>query len=200
MLTRRELLERTSLALGGLITGSAASAILAGCRANPAADWTPVLLSTGHAALVGDMVDHLLPATATPGARAVLVDRFIDAYLKDFASPDEQRRFTDGLAAFDATCRSMFGQSFAALTSPQRDDVFTRYEKESPPLAPTVWGAQISATVDPPVFYRQFKLLALIGYFTSTEVGETILAYDPIPGRFDGCVPLASLGGKAWSL
>ena len=59
---------------------------------------------------------------------------------------------------------------------------------------------QITAMMEPPVFYRQFKQLALVGYFTSTEVGEKVLAYDPIPGRFEGCVPLASLGGKAWSL
>lgn len=199
MLTRRDLLQRTSAALGFAITGSAASAILAGCRANPRLDWTPVFLNTDQATTVGAMVDHLLPKTTTPGARDLLADRFVDAFLKDYATPAEQRRFTDGLAEFDATCRAMFSRPFTELTAVERNQVFTRYETQSPGPAPTIWGGQLSDAVEPPVFYRQFKHLALVGYFTSTEAGEQLLAYDPIPGGFQGCIPLSTVG-KAWSL
>lgn len=199
MISRREMLDRASTALGVAVTGSLASAVLAGCRANPRLDWTPVFLSAGQAVTVGAMVDHLLPATVTPGAKELLVDRFIDAFLKDYASAADQQAFTSGLAEFDATCQSSFGGPFARLAPAARDEVFRTYEDRSPGLAPTIWGGQISAVVEPPVFYRRLKQLALVGYFTSTEAGEKLLAYDAIPGRFDGCIPLSDVG-KAWSL
>lgn len=199
MLSRRDVLHRTSLLLGFAITGSTAAAVLSGCRSTPSLDWTPVFLDASQATSLDSMLDHLLPKTGTPGARDLQVVRFVDAYLKDYASAEEQTRFTTGLADFEGTCRTMFGRSFDALSSDAKDQIFRKFEDQSPGLAPTIWGGQVSDVVAAPVFYRQFKQLALVGYFTSTEVGEKVLAYDPIPGRFDGCIPLASVG-KAWSL
>jgi len=39
----------------------------------------------------------------------------------------------------------------------------------------------------------------LFGYYTSEKVGEEILSYDPVPGVFQGCIPLSDVG-NAWSL
>ena len=45
---------------------------------------------------------------------------------------------------------------------------------------------------------RSFSIWA---YKSSEEVGEKVLAYDPIPSVFNGCMPLQeATGGKAWSL
>ena len=38
-------------------------------------------------------------------------------------------------------------------------------------------------------FYRQFKELAITGYFTSEPIGKQLLTYDPVPGAFHGCIP-----------
>lgn len=199
MLTRRALLARTSATLGVALTGSVASAILSGCRSNPSSEWAPAFFTASEMHLLGAMADHLLPRTSTPGALDVQVDRFFDAFFLDYASPTEQHAFRAGLGAFDAECLTRFGGSFSTLAAEARDRVFGQHEASSPALAPTVWGAQLVESPPPPTFYRQFKQLALVGYFTSAQVGETVLAYDPIPGRFEGCIPLASVG-KAWSL
>ena len=37
-------------------------------------------------------------------------------------------------------------------------------------------------------------------YKTSKEIGEKVLAYDPVPGMQKGCIPLSETNGKAWSL
>ena len=48
-------------------------------------------------------------------------------------------------------------------------------------------------------FFNRMKELTVTGYFTS-EIGATeALAYLPIPGRFDGDVPLEP-GQKAWAI
>ncbi|MDB4293667.1 gluconate 2-dehydrogenase subunit 3 family protein [Maribacter sp.] len=38
-----------------------------------------------------------------------------------------------------------------------------------------------------------------IGYFSSEEVGKNIFNYDPIPGKFVGCIPLEEVR-SAWAL
>jgi hypothetical protein len=199
MLSRRDVLQRASYALGFAVSGSAAAAVLSGCRIDQSADWAPRLLSAQQVITVRSMADHLLPATTTPGASDVHVERFIDQVLRDFTPPADQQTFLTGLTAFETTCQSTFGRSFTALTNEERNQIFAQYETQSPALAPNVWGGQITAVVAPPSFYRLFKQVALTGYFHSQQVGEQLLAYDPIPGGFEPCIPLSTVG-KAWSL
>ncbi len=199
MLTRREVLQRTTVLLGYSLTGSAIAGVLAGCRATPGLDWTPGFLTPDEARLVGDMADFLLPATGTPGARDLHVDRFLDAMLKDYSTKDEQAAFRKGLADFEAECRTSHGGPFANLDAEARRRAFQQQESQAPPVPPTIWGGQISAVVPPLAFYRHFKQLAMLGYFMSEQVGKHILTYDAVPGRFDGCIPVSDVG-NAWSL
>jgi hypothetical protein len=199
MLSRREVLRRASLVLGYAVTGSTASAVLSGCRIEPSLDWTPRALTPQQIVTVRAMADHLLPTTSTPGAADLQVERFIDQVLRDFTPEADRQTFLTGLTAFETRCQTQFGRSFTALSPAERDEIFAAYEAESPPLPPTIWGGQISADVQPPTFYRMFKAMAVTGYFNSEVVGEQLLAYDPIPGSFDGCIPLSDVG-KAWSL
>ena len=41
--------------------------------------------------------------------------------------------------------------------------------------------------------FLRVRELTIVGYFTSETVGKTVLHYDPIPGRYDGCIPLAEV-------
>jgi hypothetical protein len=60
------------------------------------------------------------------------------------------------------------------------------------------WGETRSAGPDAP-FWRTLKRLTLVGYYTS-EIGATKeLRYQAVPGRFDGCTTLASVG-RAWAV
>ena len=36
--------------------------------------------------------------------------------------------------------------------------------------------------------------LVILGYFTSEEVGTNVLHYNPVPGRYNGCVPIEAVG------
>jgi hypothetical protein len=199
MLTRREALQRTAALLGCALSGTTVAGLLGGCRADVSSDWTPQLLSADQVDTLTALVDHLLPKSSTPGGVELLVQRFIDTMLKDYASADEQQTFAAGLADVEARASRRAGRRFATLESADKDAIFREYDAESPPLPPTIWGGQISDAVAPPSFYRHFKQLALLGYFASEQVGEHILSYDPIPGRFEGCVPAADVG-NAWSL
>jgi hypothetical protein len=49
-------------------------------------------------------------------------------------------------------------------------------------------------------FVLMMKELTLLGFFTS-QVGATqVLQYEPVPGKFQPCVPVAKAGnGKTWA-
>jgi hypothetical protein len=44
------------------------------------------------------MIDQIIPATDTPGAKGARVNEFIDIILTEWATPEERSRFLDGLA------------------------------------------------------------------------------------------------------
>lgn len=47
-------------------------------------------------------------------------------------------------------------------------------------------------------YFRMMKELTLLGYFTS-EIGQTqALRYNPVPGKYEGCVPYKK-GDRAWA-
>ena len=39
----------------------------------------------------------------------------------------------------------------------------------------------------------------ILGYFTSEEVGRNVLHYDPVPGVYNGCMPISQVGRRNWT-
>lgn len=172
---RREALRRAALLLGGALSAPLAAGVLAGCDARgvPDGTWRPRALTPDQAELVATVADQILPATDTPGARAVGVHRFIDALLAESYSPSEREQFVAGLVEL--------GRGFQPGTPDQRRGLLERLDREAAP------------------FFRGLKELTLVGYYTS-EIGATReLHHVPVPGRYDGCVPLAQVG-RTWAV
>jgi hypothetical protein len=74
-------------------------------------DWKPLLLGDHQNQTLIAFSDMLIPETDTPGARAPLVDRFLDRVLAA-KTHEKQRGFLDGLAFLDG---NSFGRDHAAL-------------------------------------------------------------------------------------
>lgn len=197
-MNRREALKQSAWLMGYGVAGSVFGGMLNGCQVDTGSDWTPLFFTPAQAATVAEVAEHILPRTDTPGAKDVFVDRFIDRIIADCYSPEQQEQFRSGLDTFDADCRQQFNRSFVKCTPAQRDEFLRR--QEAAPSNPDryLWGNKIVEGGKPP-FYRELKGLCLFGYFSSEEVGEKVLKYDPVPGKFVGCVPVAEIG-RAWSL
>lgn len=195
---RREALRLSAALMGTGLSGIVFPGMLQGCKVDTRSDWTPVFFSPQQAAVVAEMAEHLLPATQTPGAKAVYVDRFLDALLSECFDEASQKKFLDGLEAFQEKCRKQTGKGFEAAGKEERDALFSEEEQVGFEPARYLWGNKIREEGEAS-FYRQFKGLVLFGYFSSEEVGKNVLAYDPIPGKFIGCLPLDEVG-KAWAL
>ena len=177
--------------LGGVLAAPTIAGVLAGCEARSVPDgaWKPRALTPDQADLIATIADHILPETDTPGARAVGVHRFIDAMLAECYPVEERERFLAGLADVDAHARRTCGRAFLQCATTEQRALLVHLDREAFATTP---GPEAP-------FFRTMKELTLVGYYTS-EIGDTReLRHAPVPGRFDGCVPLAEIG-RAWAV
>src|ERR1700738_4093023 len=89
-------------------------------QAQPSPDYRLRTLSPAQNQVVVTMTDIILPATATPGAKAARVNEFIDVILTDWATDGERHDFLDGLAGVDRQSNELFGKNFSDGSSAQQ--------------------------------------------------------------------------------
>ena len=202
---RREALRRAAIALGAAVSGPTLAAVLAGCgdaRPRPAAAAAPPL-SESQSALIAAIAEQIIPETDTPGARSAGVPGFIATMLAEYYTPAERERFLAGLADVDARAHARFGRPFVRCTSDQQHALVLALDTETFPgssgSAAAAGSAASRGAHAPPTFYRLMKELTVVGYYTSEPGATKELRYVQVPGRFDGCVPLAKIG-RAWAV
>lgn len=186
-ISRREALHHLTLVVGGAISAPAMSAILFGCRAKPAsAAWRPQAIAADQVDLLGALVDLIIPATDTPGAKEAGVPVFIDKLLHDWVGSEDRARFQTGLAAVDEETQQADGVAFLEATPEQQNAIVTRLDREA------AQAREVGA--DPLPFFATLKEWTLVGYYTS-EVGATReLQWLAAPGRYDANAPLEEVG------
>jgi hypothetical protein len=173
MTDRRSFLRGASVLMGHMALGQVMAAVAASPR-------KATFFSGDEMRTLQALVDTILPATDSPAASAAGTHFFIDLALPACASAQARETFKSGLAELTR------GQ-FAQLQAQQQ-----------------VAQLQLLADSDmaPPYDQSFFKILkdyTLTGYFLS-EVGATqALAYERVPGGFQGDVPLAP-DQKAWAI
>lgn len=183
-LTRREALRRASLLLGVAFTPSILAAAAAGVTP-PVASGEKGFLGDRERALVAALAERLLPRTDTPGAIDAGVPAFIERMVNAYFTDRERQTFLAGLPEVDALSRSRAGNDFVPLRPEQQDAVLAA-------LAEAAVGQGVT-------FYSLVREATIVGYFTSELVGKTVLHYDPVPGRFDACIPISEVGNVAWT-
>ena len=125
------------------------------------------------------------------------MNRFIDLLLSDWLEPEEKDRFLEGLAAFDAACRSRLGRSFIDLSPEERLAVLEPLDEEAAEVRRAAMAAGVREIEEPP-FFLTMKEWTLTGYYTS-EIGMTQeLQHLKVAGSYAGCVPLGEVG-RSWA-
>ena len=182
---RREALKFTTVLLGGTIIGS--GLFLSSCKA-PSKE-SRFLIGEAELPLLNEIGESILPATVeSPGAKAAQVGSFIQKMVNDCYGPGEAALLLEGLELLDKKSRSGYGKGFLGLDPEQRLAVLMPLDQE----------ARENRRLDLPHFFGMLKELTLWGYFSS-EVGATMaLRYNPVPGRYEGCVPYN--GENAWAV
>jgi hypothetical protein len=174
-MNRRDLLK-----LGASVAAVPARAIAqnpvspgASTPATPDADWKPELFDDHENQTVIALIDLIIPATDTPGAKAALVNRHADHILA--AGPEEEKtKFREGLWWVDGYALRKHGKPFSGCTEAQQIALLESLDAEADPdLAP---GHR---------FFQMLKGMTSEIYY-ATEIGFQELNKSGVPATF-GC-------------
>ena len=148
-----------------------------------AQDWMPRVLNARQNEAVIALTELIIPDTGpapgTPGAKAALVNRFIDNVLHS-ASPADRDNFIKGLAWIDARSTKLFGKEFLATTAAEQTSLLTPISAAGNPDGEERIGTD---------FFRAIKVMTINGYYTSEiglhqELGDDGVLFMP---QFVGC-------------
>ena len=120
--------------------------------------WVPRILNAHQHDTVATLVELVIPQTDTPGAKAVLVDRFVDSLLAEAQRPD-RARFISGLAWLDRRSKALYAKDFVTASPPQQAELLTKLSADE--------SVEDRAGVE---FFTAIKAMTITGYYTS-EVG-----------------------------
>ena len=185
-------------ALRGLATGAGATATalwldrlsllaqdpamhthVAAAAAVQAAAYTPKALTPAQLVTVATLAELIIPTTDTPGARAALVDRFVDQVMSN-ARPADKERFVTGLTWIDTRSTTLYGKAFTGATPEQQTELLTKL------AAPDGQTADDQPGVP---FFTALKNLTISGYYSTKigleqELGDTGQLFS---AKFEGC-------------
>ena len=173
MSNRRSFLRGASVLMGHAAFGQVMVAFAAAPR--KATFFTDVEIGTLRA-----LVDTILPATDSPAASAADTHYFIDLAIPACASVNAQKTFREGL--------KLLGKKRFATLAPAAQASLLKERAQADSELPYDQS-----------FFKILKDYTLTGYFLS-EVGATqALAYERVPGGFQGDLPLKP-DQKAWAI
>ena len=139
--------------------------------------WAPRFLTRDENETVVVLSELIIPATDTPGARAALVNQYVDFVLSD-AEPAVQDGFRRGLAWLQRASRARHGQAFRGLTPDQQTA-----------LLASVAEPGAGADAEGVRFFREIRQLTIDGYYGS-EIGmfdELDFQGNTFVAEFEGC-------------
>lgn len=200
-MNRRDALKSLGLSLGYVIATPTLLGMLQSCTTK-AEKWPPIFHTEKQAYVLENLVDLILPKTKdAPGALDVNVPQFIDLYVSKTYTDDDKVLYNLGLDAvmheLGMTNDPMDTEQPITLKTEDFDALLSKYLRIS--------KVQRLAYIEEKhlVFMTLLNIRdqSVWAYRTSKEIGTDVLAYDPIPGRQEGCVSVENAtGGRAWSL
>ena len=193
---RRKALKNIGLSLGYIVATPTVISLLQSCKNDTKNEvlWKPEFFSSDEGTVLKNLVDLILPKTDNlPGAIELNIHKFLDLYFAKVYSDKEQKETKSGVKAMSKEMK----KPVSSLKSEDYDMLLAKYlrattkEKEAFSENDNIILSTLSG----------LRSITVWAYKTTEEIGENVLAYDPIPGEQKGCVSLEeTTGGMAWSL
>ncbi len=195
---RRDALKGLGLSLGYVIATPSIISLLQSCQTD-ANQWKPIFFTVDEGTVLRNLVDLMLPKTeATPGALEVNVPEFLDLFASKVYSEEQQNLFKN---AVQEIINELLGskRKVSKITTDDYDTLLTKYLKADEDTQDSFKNSEKEKTVFEGLI--NLRNTSVWAYKTSELIGETVLAYAPIPGKQQGCISLEeATNGKAWSL
>lgn len=191
MIDRREALRRLTYISSGVVSMPILAGILNSCAKQDQAAFEAQAFTPIQAGVLAALSEVILPETDIPGAKTAEVPQFIDRVVSLCFEETERERFKEGLDKVEENSQQVYGKSFIALDPNIQLEIAEKLDREA--------NEAKKASVKPLPFFIQLKELTILGYFTSEAGATQALSYIPVPGRYEGCLPLQA-GQKAWAV
>ncbi len=215
-MNRRNAIRNIGIGAGITISAGALATLFSSCQSEMAVEkdnWKPQFLAETDASLLDELSDIILPATDTPGAKEAKVVRYMDMMIKNIYKAEDQEAFNLGLTGFKNLLQkeqeveptkakrkhlaAMLDKHMVNLSEEQLAEAMKLLNSDAPD--PKAEGA-----AEHPYYITQFlaslRNLTIAGYFGSELIATNHLNYLPVPGPYQGCIPLEEVDGKAWAL
>jgi hypothetical protein len=202
---RREAIKSLGFGSMAVISSSTLLGALHASAGTRSLDGPTSFFDENETAQLEKICEGILPRTQTPGATDAGVARHLDKALASVYRHREAEYIRQGLGVFvrqfDAT-----GVSFKAANTNQITDRINDYLKRFNADPDMLTGIRQSAKEDnakSEEFLENYFVANVVeatiwSYFTSELVGENVMRYDPIPGKYEACIPYRK-GEKSWS-
>ncbi|CAL1517266.1 gluconate 2-dehydrogenase subunit 3 family protein [Chitinophaga sp. MM2321] len=135
-------------------------------------------ISADQEKLLAEIAETIIPATDTPGAKALGVHLFVLKMLNDCYEKDQQEAFIKGLKQLEKITKKQYGDSFMACDKVDREAVLKNIE------------TTMKDAGDVSTFYKIMKQKTIQGYLNSKYVMTNLVIYELVPGRYDGYFPV----------
>lgn len=200
-MNRRQALKNIGLGAGFLVMGPTTLSLLQSCKNGPDYDWEPTFLSASNGFIIKEVLEIILPKTDTPGANDLNLAQFIDSYMDQVASKEDQEKFKKSAEDFARAFQQEFDKDTGEGTSEDFDKLVKKYLKVTPSVTPK-FVRRTNETEDPmdedpdekidfdggALSYLQIvRELGIWAWKNSEAIGEEVLWYDPIPAQYIAC-------------
>lgn len=176
-MNRREAIKLSfSSAVFGLI-GSSMIMGTGGCNERNQNQNTYQILDDRHATVLNFLVDQIIPKTDVPGALEVGVVKNIDHYLAQFLNKQNSATVLEGLLKMEMLSNQLHGVPIERLNDQQKTEIMKFLTQD----------ASRSEAPDTHLFFMIRKMVVKF-YFQAPEIATQVLKYDPVPGRYVGCI------------
>ena len=169
-MNRREALFHTITLVGGSIVG--AQVFLQGCsNEKPIIAFSKIDIN-----FLDEVAETILPATTeSGGGKAAKLGEFMQVIVSDCYTQEEAENFKAGVLDIDKRSKNSYSKPFSELTVDEKFNLISLIDQE--------------ARKEEDHYFSMMKDLTLWGYFSS-EVGcKEALRWNPIPGRYEACIP-----------
>ncbi len=195
-MNRRELIKRTAILLGGSLSSSLTSAVLAGVNSSRIA--TRQVFDSNGKGIVKIAAELIIPRTDTPGAIDAGVPNFIEMMAADWYTDTERAIFLQGLVSLDQYCQQQFGKGFVDCSGTEQTAALEQAEKDSLEYKGEAAQFMSREEDEQKPFFTKLKELTVLGYYTSEKGATEELSYNPMPMQYDGDFDYSEIG-KQWS-
>lgn len=186
-MNRREILKYTAYLTGATVSAPLISVIMSGCKTDSLAEEATSTLnffSEADFKLVRTVVDLILPKTDSPSASEVGVHNTIDHMLGLVYSKEAQTKFKNGFVAF----------------TKYLNEVSSKKGEPTLEILQQLQQSKKEDNQDARNTFLDIKQQTIAYYLTSEEIGTKYLNYLPVPGKYESCISLEEVEGKAWAL